>query len=369
MTDNAKNIPCKVQYRPTSHRYSEAIRQFQGCPTIALTRKGRIYVGWYSGGTREPHMENYNLLVYSDDKGESWSEPLIVIESNKELFVHALDIQLWTDPDGRLHVYWVQNNTAPASDVPPVCSDTQPLMMVDGYMFSDFTHACWEIICDDPDAEEPVFSEPRYLDKGFLRCKPLVTESGKWLCFNYDQVDPRYGYSISCDNGQSYEHRYGSEKLATCFDEAMAYTTREGSIRMLARTRLGELAECYSYDEGNSFTDAKASGIDSPNTRFYVARTPSGRLLLVNNDDRKVRKNMTVYLSSESDDELIHRVLIDPREHVSYPDADFFDGRIYLVYDRERTGAMEILFLSFTEQDVIDGTLPAPRIISKPKRV
>ena len=61
-SDNAK-IPCEVRYRPTDSRFDEDIRQYQGCPTIAITRGGRIYMGWYAGGTGEPRLENYNLLV------------------------------------------------------------------------------------------------------------------------------------------------------------------------------------------------------------------------------------------------------------------------------------------------------------------
>lgn len=68
--DNAKNISCDVLYKPQSIKFSEEIRMFQGCPTIAVTKKGRIYLGWYSGGTSEPHMENYNLVIYSDDEGK-----------------------------------------------------------------------------------------------------------------------------------------------------------------------------------------------------------------------------------------------------------------------------------------------------------
>ena len=43
-----------------SHRY------WQGCPTILRTPRGRLYAGWYSGGTGEPDPENYNLLIKSE---------------------------------------------------------------------------------------------------------------------------------------------------------------------------------------------------------------------------------------------------------------------------------------------------------------
>ena len=363
---NAQRIACPLLYRPTDPAYGEDIRNFQGCPTIAVTRGGRIYLAWYSGGIREPHIENYNLVIYSDDKGATWSDPLLVIPSSRALWIHALDVQLFTDPDGRLHIYWVQNNACPAPEVIPEAKPGQPIVAVEGVLFDDFTHAMWETVCDDPDADEPHFSPARFLDIGFLRCKPLVTASGRWIACNYDQVDPRYGYSISDDGGKSFSRRYGPEKIPTPFDETMCYERRDGSIRMLARSGKGELGECYSYDGGLTFGEASLSGIDAPNTRFFVGRLPSGRLLLVKNDDRTVRRNMTACLSEDDGVTWPYKALIDARPDVSYPDVDLLDGKILLTYDRERTKAKEILFVAFTEEDIINGTIPAPGIVSKP---
>jgi len=356
----------KLLRRPEDPAYDEQIRQFQGCPTLTVTHGGRIYLAWYSGGTIEPHIQNYNLLICSDDQGKTWSKPLLVIPSQEDKLIHALDIQLWTAPDGRLFVFWVQNNVEPAPDKRPDFGG-KPGVIVEGYMFRDFRHAAWMTVCENPDADEPQFSEPRMWDCGFLRCKPLVCSDGSWLLFNYNQMTDRYAYSISRDEGKTFVHCEGAEKLATPFDEAMAYQKYDGSVRMLARTKLGELAESTSFDGGLTWTEAKLSGIDSPNTRFYIARTPGGRILLINNDHRESRTNMTVYLSEDDGVTWKYKRLIDSRASLSYPDADFHDGRIYLTYDRERTGAKEILFLSFTEEDIMNESYEfTPVVVSKP---
>lgn len=367
--DNAKKFACDILMYPSDEKYDEKIRQFQGCPTIAITPKGRIFAGWYAGGSREPHMENYNVIVYSDDDGKSWSKPICVMPSNKEKLIHVLDIQLWTSPDGKLYVFWVQNNVSPAIGEPPELTNTKPGVRTDGYDFTDFTHAEWCMICDEPDADNIVFSTPRYLDIGFLRCKPTVLSSGEWLNFNYDQEHDRYGYSISLDKGESYKHYYGSKKLETRFDEAMAYEKLDGSIRMLARSSAKKLVESYSFDKGMSWTDAKFTNIESPDTRIFVARTPSGRILLVNNDSSKSRCNMCVYLSEDDGANWKYKRHIDERDNLSYPDVDFYNGKIYLTYDRERCGigsAREILFMSFTEDDIMNNDYVfTPSIISK----
>jgi hypothetical protein len=138
------------------------------------------------------------------------------------------------------------------------------------------------------------------LDIGFLRCKPLLTNTGRIINFNYDQMCDRYGYSISDDGGKTYTRHYGAKKVPTPFDESMAYQMQDGTIRMFARTSVGGVAEARSRDGGMTWEgEAKVNGIVNPNTRLYVGRTPSGRVLLVNNDDNRQRINMTVYLSED----------------------------------------------------------------------
>lgn len=370
MKDNAKSKACDVILYPQDEKYiNESIRNFQGCPTIAITRGGRIFLGWYSGGTKEPHMENFNLLIYSDDNGKSWSKPVLVIPSSKERLVHSLDIQLVTNTEGELCLYWVQNNTEKRVSEDYGSAEGKPLVADDEYVFGDFRHTMWKTVCKNPDADVLEFLEPEYMDMGFLRCKPTFLKDGRQLYFNYDQNSDRYGYSISEDGGKTHTRYYGGKKIPTNFDEAMAYEMQDGRIRMLARTRgsFGELAESFSNDGGLTFSDAVLSGIDSPDTRFFVARTPSGNVLLVNNDSREGRKNMSVYLSEDDGVTWKYKRLIDARNNISYPDVDFYNGRIYLTYDRERTGAKEILFTSFTEEDIMnDGFEFEISVVSKP---
>ena len=365
--DNASKFPCDILYNSQDTKYLENIRMFQGCPTIAVTKGGRIYLGWYSGGTREPHINNYNILIYSDDKGITWSKPLIIIPSNREKGIHALDIQLFIDPKGFLHILWVQNNTTPIPQNRPLSQPGQAISFVDGYMFSDFRHSEWEMVCEEPDAEVPMFSKPRFVFHGFLRCKPTFLKNGDWLCFAYDQLNDRYGYSISSDNGKTYKHYYGAKKKSTYFDEAMAYELDDGRIRMLARTSLGELSQSYSDDGAKKWTTTDLSGIIAADSRFYVSKLPSGRVLLINNDDSNTRSKMTVQLSEDDGKTWKYKKCIDARRDLSYPDADFYDGKIYLTYDRGRTSEREILFTAFSEQDIIDDNEIMISIVSKPE--
>ncbi len=366
--DYAKTVPCKIVRNVYNSKYWESIRIFQGCPTIAVTNGGRIFAGWYAGGTREPHMNNYNLLVVSDDDGKTWSKPIMVIPSSFEYNIHALDIQLFIDPKGVLHIQWVQNNTEKISaDIVRMSKYMGPAQC-DGYRFGDFVHAEWEITCSDPDAdiENLEFSKPKYIYPGFLRCKPTFIDEDNWVCFAYDQMTDTYGYNLTHDGGRTYTRHYSGKKFKTDFDETMAYKMDDGTLRMFARCGAGCLAECYSYDNGLTWTDAKDSGITAADTRFFVQKLPSGRVLLINNDDPKARSKMTVQLSEDDGKTWKYKVCIDPRDANSYPDADYRVGKIYLVYDRGRTSHKEIIFASFTEDDIINGNEIALKVISKP---
>lgn len=73
--------------------YSEENRYWQGCPSVAVTKGGRLFAAWYSGGMFEPCIDNYNLMVKSDDGGKTWSKPLVVIETDKKRKMRNIDIE------------------------------------------------------------------------------------------------------------------------------------------------------------------------------------------------------------------------------------------------------------------------------------
>ena len=76
---------------------------------------------------------------------------------------------------------------------------------------------------------------------------------------------------------------------------------------------------------------------------------------------------MTVYLSEDDGATWKYTKCIDNRPSLSYPDADFYNGKIHLIYDRERTGAKEILYAEFTEEDIMSPDKKIEiSIISKP---
>jgi len=337
MQETTLPVPCPfIQYDEKKHGTST--RLWQGCPTIAVTKGGKLFAGWYSGGSREPSLLNYNLLVESKDGGLTWSTPLLVQEGRPNDNIQVLDIQLWMDPLARLWICWQQRDWKTRLDKPNHLSS-------------------WAVVCENPDADTLSFSAPKYIGDGFLRCQPTVLSDGRWLFCAYNWLHGDYAYYETCDNGTSFHPCHAGKRLGKAtFDETMILERHDGSLWMLARTiGVGKLAETTSVDGGKTWTDAIQSTIPTPSTRFFLKRLKSGRVLLVNNNSSTARNNMTAFLSEDDGITWSHSLLLDSRD-TSYPDvAEDNDGTLYIVWDRGRTTFKEILITRICEADIIAG--------------
>jgi predicted neuraminidase len=337
-------IPATVNTRPGS-AYEFRNRNWQGIPGLERTPQGRLWVTWYSGGTGEG-ADNYVLLITSDDDAQSWSEPRLVIDLPGR--VRAYDPCLWLDPLGRLWLFWAQS-----------------------YEFFDGRAGVWAIRCDDPDAAEPRWSEPKRIANGVMMNKPTVSSNGAWLAptavWDFVEVQrpeldgERFSnVSRSLDQGETWEVIGGADVPHRQFDEHMIVERRDGSLWMLVRTADG-IGESFSTDGGYTWTPGRDSGLGGPASRFFIRRLQSGRLLLVNHHNFTKRNNLTAMLSDDDGATWYGHLLLDERDKVAYPDGvETEDGQIYIVYDHDRYGDKEIMLAVFTEEDVAQGKISVP---------
>ncbi len=331
-------------------KYSSENRIWQGIPSIEVTKNGRIFSCFYSGGTREA-LDNYAMLVYSDN-GTDFTEPVAVayLENHR-----CFDPCLWIDPLGRLWFTW--------SAIPD--------------------HGTYAVICDNPDAPILNWSDVRLIGHDVMMNKPTVLSSGEWLfpiaVWNdgirvlgkeFDTKEKEKGSFAykTIDNGVTFEKVGCSQIKNRDFDEHMIIELDDGYLAMYVRTRYG-IGVSYSYDNGKSWTVGEDSGFGKTVSRFFIRRLPSGRFLLVYHDGTASRNNLTAYLSEDGCRTWKYKLLLDERENVSYPDAAISeDGYIYIVYDRERGAdkknmkeayecAREILYAKITEDDIMAGVL------------
>ncbi|SFI88685.1 sialidase family protein [Planctomicrobium piriforme] len=319
-------------------------RTWQGIPGLERTANGRLFVSWFTGGEKEPAPENTVLLCYSDDNGQTFTQPKPMagpIGSGR-----TFDPTLWIDPYGKLWYIFNRGDKDTAQ------------------------HGVYARTCANPDAIPPVFSEEFRIGYdevpyAFRMNKPTVLSTGEWVMPVTLAQEPIHdwfagpkqlqGVGISPDQGKTWQ-LFGALKAPHWALENMIVERRDGTLWMLIRTGGGVLWESTSNDRGRTWTEATPSTIPNPGSRFFIRRLASGNLLLVNHYKFKGRSHLTARLSTDDGHTWNGGLLLDERSNISYPDGvQAKDGLIWLIYDRERHKAAEILLTTFHEEDVAAG--------------
>jgi len=325
-------------------QYIKTKNLWVGIPSIEVTKNGRTFLTFYSGGTTEA-IGNYVLLIKSDD-GINFSEPIAVCFEEEH---RCFDPCVWIDPLGRLWLTWARH---PEDGV-------------------------FGVICDDPDADEIVFGEEFFIGHNVMMNKPTVLSTGEWafpLAIWRPGLDPSgmtpqgaFMY-ITDDEGKTFKKLGYATVENRSFDEHMFLEMNDGVIRVFVRTDYG-IGAADSYDGGVHWGKDFDTGYKGPCSRFHIRRLPSGRILLINHCDYIERDHLTALLSDDEGKTFPYRLLLDERKSISYPDvATDKHGRIYVTYDRERgSGALqfddltncarEILIACISEEDIMNGRL------------
>jgi hypothetical protein len=319
-------------------------RTWQGIPGLERTANGRLFVSWFTGGTKEPEPLNTVVLSHSDDGGKTFSAPQAMgLPLNDG--TRCYDPCLWIDPKGRL---WYLFNRS----------------------IKDSTkHGVYARICDAPDASPPVWGAEFRVGFdapfSFRMNKPVVLSTGEWALPVVHAMEPLaawagfdpkqvFGAAISTDEGKTW-NLHGAVRTAKAGLENMIVELKDGRLWMLIRTEK-VLWESHSSDKGRTWSEGKPTSIATPHSRFFIRRLASGNLLLVNHYKFTGRSHLTAQLSTDDGATWNDGLLLDERSGVSYPDGvQEKDGLIWITYDRDRGGAGEILLAKFKEEDVIAG--------------
>lgn len=355
---------------------------------IERTPNGRLWACWVGGGDNE---KAFFVLATSDDEGETWSKPRLVIDPHDDRLPYARRVivgNLWTDPLGSLWLFF-----------------DQAMTHFDGRAGTWFTR------CDQPDADHPQWSAPVRIWHGCSLNKPIVLSSGEWLLpislWDRDKTTAAFranlpslpadvfedldGFRmanvfVSSDQGATWTRKGGIAFPHPEFDEHNLVERRDGSIWMTARVATGDVWESVSRDGGETWSQPSKTGIGHPNSRHFMRRLRSGRLLLVKHGQTiaerapvcsplngyRERSQLAAYLSDDDGATWMGGLLLDERASVSYPDGTQApDGTIFVSYDYNRNTHGEILMARFTEEDVMAGLCVSPRsrlrmLISRP---
>ena len=142
----------------------------------------------------------------------------------------------------------------------------------------------------------------------------------------------------------------------------MVVERKDSTLWMLVRAAYG-IGESESADRGKMWSQGRESTIPHVNSRFFIRRLNSGKLLLVTHEpaDKKSRSHLTARLSDDDGKTWRGGLLLDERPGVSYPDGvQAPDGTLYVIYDYQRTGEKQILLATFTEADVAAAKWTSP---------
>ncbi|MEJ7694782.1 sialidase family protein [Daejeonella sp.] len=321
-------------------------RKFEQVPAIAASADGRVlYVAWYSGGAA-PGPGNFVTVSTSTDHGETWVNDQLVVYP-KSGSTRFFDPALWRDDKGQVRLYYgsakdsmVWDGFGGVNSVDIVMNGStidhsKPVRLTDGVMSNKPIYV----------GSKKLTLMPVYIDKAPNNSDVKYPASGAFI-FSKDQK----GVSLYSSITLPHSIRIHDEPQ-------LVEISSSGEFMALLRTTKG-IYSASSSDYGKTWSEAKAFTASGPTTssRFYIGKLASGNLLLVSNNST-TRNNMTASISKDGGKTWPYQLLLDSRENVSYPDADQTpDGNIHVVFDRDRTGAKDILYFRFTEQDVLRGS-------------
>ena len=333
-------------------KYSPENNLWVGIPSIAVTKGGRNFLTFYSGGTKE-EIGNFCILLKSENGKDYTDTVAVCFEEGSRCF----DPCLWIDPLDRLWFTWAKG---PDKGV-------------------------YAAICENPDSDEIVFGEEFYIAPNILMNKPTVLSTGEWLFpiavweenlyimglkpdYKKLGLTPGSFAYATYDNGKTFKKLGTPDVKNRSFDEHMFLELENGVVRVFVRTHYG-IGAADSYDSGLHWGTDFDTKYGGPCSRFHITRLPSGRVLLINHYNFTKRNNLYAMLSEDDGKTFPYKLLLDERDSVSYPDADISkDGFIHITYDRDR-GAFctrlddvlskerEILTAKITEEDIISGSL------------
>ena len=250
--------------------------------SIAVFPDGRWLLTWsafYDGhGDASPaHI----MGKWSTDKGETWGEPIMLLENDGKCNVLSVSVKVYRDGS----VGWAHSRTDHEN-----CFEAWPF-----YRKSVDGGRTWGPHSVMVDMETwhgfPCNNRLLELSSGrILLPLQLITGSSSGQDEGFAQA------AYSDDMGDSWKlsntvsvagiaERGGERRSAAA--EPAAFERRDGTIMFLIRTRLGTVWAAESADGGETLSESWDTGLESPGSPCDVARIPgTGDILLVWNKAR-----------------------------------------------------------------------------------
>lgn len=249
----------------------------------------------------------------------------------------------------------VQNDTLRYPCWNPVLFQPEkgPLMLF--YKAGPDPRTWWGMVMTSED-DGKTWSEPRKLGEndeighliGPVKNKPVQLADGTILCPSSTETEKggddiwQIHLEISRDQGKTWE-LVGPLNEGVAFDaiQPSILTYPDGRMQMLCRTRQDVIAQCWSDDNGKSWSEVTATDLPNPNSGTDAVTLKDGRQLLVyNHTTKKGRQpnNRNMLNLAVSDDGVkwtpVMTLENKPAENgYSYPAIiQASDGKVHITY-------------------------------------
>lgn len=282
--------------------------------TIAETHDG-FTAAWF-GGSREGALDVSIWMAKHDGKG--WSAPFEIANGANEKA--RIRYPCWN----------------------PVLHQTKkgPLLLF--YKVGPSPESWWGMMMTSQNSGR-TWTLPKRLPNGILgpiKNKPIELENGLLLCgSSTEDAGWRVHMERTRSLGQSWAR---TPALNSALDFAAIQPTilryPDGRLQILCRTKQDVIAQCWSTNNGDTWTRMQATSLPNPNSGFDAVMLRDNRALLVYNHATQGRGLLNVAISKDGTEWF--KVLTlenEPGSEFSYPAViQSNDGKVHVTYTWKR---------------------------------
>jgi len=176
----------------------------------------------------------------------------------------------------------------------------------------------------------PVRSKP-LLNNGTLVCGSSIESWQRWGCW----ID------MTSDGGKTWTKSNPINVDSQYFGiiQPTVFFSKNGTLRFLARShQIGYICSSSSEDQGKTWSAAKPTALQNPNSAVEAANLKDGRVLLVYNDSKTNRYPLNIAVSDDGGETWSMKVVLEEKEgEFSYPAMiQTQDGLVHITYTWNR---------------------------------
>jgi predicted neuraminidase len=279
--------------------------------TIAATPRGLV-AAWF-GGTRE---KNPDVGIWVARRGKSgWSQVVEVANGvqSKDKRFPCWNPVLFQPPQG-------------------------PLLLF--YKVGPSPRAWWGMLITSNDGGK-TWSKPRRLPDGIagpIKNKPVLLADGTLLCgSSTEDVGWRLHMESTKDFGKTWTRSAVLNDGKTFGAIQPTIILHGKALKILCRSRQGQVVESTSLDGGKSWSKLAATSLPNPNSGIDAVTLKDGRSLLVYNHTKRGRSPLNVAVSRDGVSWKSALILEDQPGEYSYPAViQSADGLVHITYTWKR---------------------------------